>query len=99
MSVEKSTIDRLMVQPRRSRTPASRRSTTADLVAAIQPDAPPTSADAGAPATGLPVSPALRRLFAQLEQRSPALGGLLAERLWFRLPAAPTASVARGSDA
>jgi pimeloyl-ACP methyl ester carboxylesterase len=37
------------------------------------------------------VSATLRRLFALLEQRSPALGGLLAERLWFRLPATPTA--------
>ncbi|WP_161988537.1 alpha/beta hydrolase [Pedococcus bigeumensis] len=42
---------------------------------------------------GLPVSPTVRRLFALLERRSPALGGLLAERLWFRLPAAPTATV------
>ncbi|GAA2169730.1 alpha/beta hydrolase [Pedococcus bigeumensis] len=49
--------------------------------------------DAASPATGLPGSPALRRLFAQLERRSPALGGLLAERLWFRLPAAPAAAV------
>jgi pimeloyl-ACP methyl ester carboxylesterase len=59
-------------------------------VGPAQPDdAPPAAA---APATGLPVSAGLRRLFALLERRSPALGGLLAERLWFRLPATPAAT-------
>ena len=43
------------------------------------------------PATGLPGSPGLRRGFALLERRSPALGGWLAERLWFRLPPSPAA--------
>jgi pimeloyl-ACP methyl ester carboxylesterase len=61
------------------------------------PARPDARTDAPAPATataaGTPVSPALRRLFALLEQRSPALGGLLAERLWFRLPAAPAVAV------
>jgi pimeloyl-ACP methyl ester carboxylesterase len=40
-----------------------------------------------------PGSRVLKTLFAQLERRSPALGGLLAERLWFRLPASPVATV------
>ena len=90
MSVDKSTIDRLTVRPLRSHTLAPRPSTTANPVAPIQREAIPT--DTGTPATGLPVSPTLRRLFALLERRSPALGGLLAERLWFRLPASPAAT-------
>jgi pimeloyl-ACP methyl ester carboxylesterase len=43
--------------------------------------------------TGMPVSPSLQRLFGLLERRSPALGGLVAERLWFRVPAPPAARV------
>ena len=43
--------------------------------------------------TRLPVSPSPPRgCSALLERRSPALGGLLAERLWFRLPASPAAA-------
>ena len=52
-----------------------------------------TGRKSAALASGLPGSPLLVRLFALLERRSPALGGLLAERLWFRLPATPAAAV------
>lgn len=70
---------------------------------AVAPPTSPTPRRSAVPATGLPVSPALRRMFAQLERRSPALGGLLAERLWFRLPATPaeatrTARTPRGGE-
>ena len=78
MSVPKSTIDRFTTVRR----PAT----------VFTPQVTTPTADAAVPATGLPGSPSLRRLFAQLERRSPALGGLLAERLWFRLPAAPAAA-------
>src|SRR5689334_21578026 len=78
MSVQKSTIDRFAV---------ARRPSTV-----FTPQVTTPTADAALPATGLPVSPGLRRLFTQLERRSPALGGLLAERLWFRLPAGPAAA-------
>jgi pimeloyl-ACP methyl ester carboxylesterase len=63
--------------------------TAATGIGHTEPDAAP--AGAATPAAGLPVSAGLRRLFALLEQQSPALGGLLAERLWFRLPAPPSA--------
>ena len=107
MSLEKSTIDRIVVRPRPARVgavPASRTTVAAgappagiaappaDIAAPAQGVAAPAEGAATA-ATGLPVSPALRRLFALLESRSPALGGLLAERLWFRLPASPAAAV------
>ncbi len=88
MAVEKSTIDRLSVRSRRSPTVAARPPTTVEPVAPIPPD---TSADLVTPATGRPFSAGLRHLFALLERRSPWLGGLVAERLWFRLPASPAA--------
>lgn len=76
MSVEKSTIDRFNVIPRRR--PAT---------------APAPDEHATGPATGRPVSPVLRRTFAVLERRAPAIGGRLAEHLWFRLPASPATAV------
>ena len=79
MSVQKSTIDRFVTLPQ----PAT----------VFTPEVTQPTVDAAVPATGLPGSPALRTVFAQLERRSPALGGLLAERLWFRLPASPAAAV------
>ena len=112
MSVEKSTIDRLIVPSRRSSAAGVGGATAESDAPPTQPDAVPThpaptevaSTDAATPTTGLPVSPALRRLFALLEQQSPALGGLLAERLWFRLPASPAvrsraARTPRGGEA
>jgi pimeloyl-ACP methyl ester carboxylesterase len=86
MSVQKSTIDRFLVRPRPARISAS------PLVTAQATPSSPTT-DAAVSATGLPGSPALRTLFAQLERWSPALGGLLAERLWFRLPSSPATTV------
>ena len=107
MSVEKSTIDRFEALPNTSQpVELTRTRNTASLADAAhrgvdnaaptntapsQPAAPATGA--ATPAAGLPVSSTLKRLFALLEQRSPALGGLLAERLWFRLPTAPPAQV------
>ncbi|WP_404384387.1 alpha/beta hydrolase [Knoellia locipacati] len=38
----------------------------------------------------------IRTVFAHLEDRSPALGGRLAEYLWFRLPAPPRGALRRG---
>jgi pimeloyl-ACP methyl ester carboxylesterase len=88
MSVQKSTIDRFA---------SPRRPATVDTPQVATPQVTTPQVDAALPATGLPGSPALSHLFAQLERRSPALGGLLAERLWFRLPAAaaPAARAAR----
>ena len=102
MSTEKSTIDRLTLQPRPSGTALLGAATAEPHAPLPQPEAfhprpaptappEPASTDAATAVRGLPVSPTLRRLFALLEQRSPALGGLLAERLWFRLPASPAA--------
>lgn len=103
MSTEKSTIDRLIVPPRTVRVTAPRTpATTAgpsvpatDTAAVPATDTAASLPRGGAtvPATRLPVSPSLRRVFGLLERRSPALGGLLAERLWFRLPASPAAAV------
>jgi pimeloyl-ACP methyl ester carboxylesterase len=81
MSVQKSTIDRFVILPRPAQRMVEPSTTT------------PSATEAAVPATGPAGSRALRRLFAQLEGRSPALGGLLAERLWFRLPASPSTAV------
>jgi pimeloyl-ACP methyl ester carboxylesterase len=86
MSVQKSTIDRFASsRPVTVYTPR----VTPPTDETTGPATVPTTAPATVPTTGLPGSPALRRLFALLERRSPALGGLVAERLWFRLPASP----------
>jgi pimeloyl-ACP methyl ester carboxylesterase len=90
MSVEKSTIDRILWDRRRALTPTSRpHRADRHAVDGAAVDRPPLDEAVG----GLPSSAALRRTFDILERRHPALGGLLAERLWFRLPAGPDGSV------
>ncbi|WP_460931999.1 alpha/beta fold hydrolase [Phycicoccus ginsengisoli] len=60
----------------------------------VAPAVPAVPAKGPAATGGLLASAGrLRPVFRQLEQRSPALGGWLAERLWFRLPPTPAAAV------
>lgn len=54
---------------------------TIDRISDRRPEAP-----------SLPMPPGIRSTFRVLERVSPAVGGLVAERLWFRLPPAPDRS-------
>ena len=103
MSVEKSTIDRFGIpRARRPRTAAAPRAAAADRPAAWAGPADGAAGvtrEAAPPARSVPTAPvpgsaALRAGFAALEHQ-PRLGGWLAERLWFRLPA-PASVEARG---
>jgi pimeloyl-ACP methyl ester carboxylesterase len=78
MSTQKSTIGRIAFVPA---APAARVRRPRPVTGSVPVPAP------------FPPSPLLRRVFAVLERRSPTLGGVLAERLWFRLPAKPAAEV------
>jgi pimeloyl-ACP methyl ester carboxylesterase len=93
MSPEKSTIDRLKAAPIAASPTLGARPGAALRRPSTEPTAAaePTTRAADEP-PAVPVPRGARRLFGTLERTSPALAGLLAERLWFRLPPAPASA-------
>jgi pimeloyl-ACP methyl ester carboxylesterase len=70
----------------------SSQNSTIDRISNVDGPAP-RSAPTPAVRAPFPTSRLLRSTFALLERRAPALGGVLAERMWFRLPPTPAADV------